>query len=174
MALPCTHRTKRPPQNVLVLTDGTDRANRKAEWEIVFSDFPGTTIHWIEVLDCLDSGVIIRNRTEIAQNDRERRKQSRISVAPHRMTVHNQEYTPAIDVLHGVPHEALLDYIETNATGRIVMSVSEPTDFNRSFIGRTFAKVDRVTTVPVKIVGRTSDSHESQYEIDLSAVVQRT
>ncbi len=84
-----TNQIKRPPQNVLVLTDGTDRANRKAEWEIVFSDFPRTTIHWIEVIDCLDSGVIIRKRIEIAQNDRERRRQSRISVAPYRMTVHN-------------------------------------------------------------------------------------
>ncbi|WP_306055709.1 universal stress protein [Natronococcus wangiae] len=174
MAPTCTHRTKRPPQNVLVLTDGTDRANRKVEWEIIFSDFPGTTIHWIEVLDCLDSGVIIRNRTEIAQNDRERQRQSRISVALYWMTVHDQEYTPAIDVLHGVPHEALLDYIETNATGRIVMSVSEPTDLNRSFVGRTFAKVDCVTTVPVEIIGRTSDSHESQCEVDLLTVVQRT
>ena len=127
MAPTCAHRTKRPLQNVLVLTDGTDRANRRAEWEIIFSDFPGTTVHWVEVLDCLDSGVIIRKRTEIAWNDRERRSQSRISVAPYRMTVHNQEYTPAIDALHGVPHEALLDYVETNAIGRIVMSVSEPT-----------------------------------------------
>lgn len=53
------------------------------------------------------------------------------------------------------------------------MSVSEPTDLNRSFIGRTFAKVDRVTIVPVKIIGKTSDAHESQCKIDLIAVVQR-
>lgn len=161
-------------QNVLMLTDGSDRANRKAEWVIIFSDLPGTTIPWIEVLDCLDSGVIIRKRREIAQNDRERRRQSRISVAPYRMKVQNQEYTPQIDVLHGVPHEALLAYVATNAIDHIVMSIGETTDLNRSFIGHTFAKVERVTTVPVKIIGRTSDSHESRCEGDLIAVVQRT
>nr|WP_273741585.1 transposase [Natrinema soli] len=43
-----------------MLTDGSERAGRTAEWWLVFTESREATVHRIDVLDCLDSGVIVQ------------------------------------------------------------------------------------------------------------------
>lgn len=52
-----TSHTRR--ETVLVLTDGSAWASRVAEWGLVFADASSATVHHIDVIECLDSGVIV-------------------------------------------------------------------------------------------------------------------
>ncbi len=126
------YQYKQKSRTVLVLMDGCDRARRKAEWEGVFTDSSRTTVHHIDILDCLDSGVISRRYSRDTQNEDRKRPSTSASLS-HAMT-QNQKYTPEIDGLHGVPSEALLNYIVANGIDRVVICMREMSNPDRSFI----------------------------------------
>ncbi|WP_407075694.1 universal stress protein [Natronococcus wangiae] len=134
-----------------MLTDGSERAKRKAEWVTVFAS-PEASIHQIDLLECLDSGVVIRRYSRI-QNDRKRQNRSFRCDSPPRSATRNQERIPVIDVLHGVPREALRDHVEECAIDRIVVIMREIETPSRLFIGHTLIKTSRFATVPVITVG---------------------
>ena len=46
---------------VLVHTDGSNQAKRVAEWGLIFADIARATVHRIDVVDCLDSEMIIHH-----------------------------------------------------------------------------------------------------------------
>lgn len=137
-----------PSETVLVLTDGSDRAKRVAEWGLVFVGTPETTVHWIDVLECLDSGVIIQIDTG-SLAERESLGQRPPSASPAQATNRHRRHESTIDALHGVPHEALLDHVATTSIDCIIMSTPEHTSPDRSFLGHTFAHVHRAAPVPV-------------------------
>lgn len=153
-----------PSETVLVLTDGSDTAKRVAEWGLVFVGAPGTTVHRTDVLECLDSGVIIQTDTD-GLAERERRGQRPPSASPTQTANRHRRHESTIDALHGVPHEALLDYIATTSIDYIIMSTHEQTSPSRSFLGRTFAHVHRAAPVPVITTNRTASSDPSRCEL---------
>lgn len=138
-----------PSETVLVLTDGSDKAKRIAEWTLVFGGAPGTTVRRIDVLDCLDSGVIVQTDTDSGLDERERLREHLTSASATHTTNRHWRHESTIDALHGVPHEALLDYVATNPIDCIIMSTHERIHPDRSFLGRTFARVHRTAPVPV-------------------------
>lgn len=152
-------------ETVLVLTDGSDRAARVAEWGLIFADASRVTVRWIEIVECLDSGVIIQCYESRVQNEHghPRRRFERASARTHDVTTPNREHEPATDVLHGEPHKALLDYVAANAIGLCIIGVCERTRLHRSFVGSTLATVDQVATVPTVLIGGTEDRSETQY-----------
>ena len=54
---------------ILVFTDGSDQSQRVAEWALVFADLPRARVRRINVVECLDSDVIIYRDDEIVQNE---------------------------------------------------------------------------------------------------------
>lgn len=148
-----------PSETVLVLTDGSAHAKRVAEWNLVFVGVPGTAVRRIDVLDCLDSGVVIQTNHGDSQDERERPGEYSRST---RATNQHQQGESTIDALHGVPHEALLDYVTTNPIDGMIMSTHERTHPNRSFLGHTFARVYRAAPVPVITTTETATAHISQ------------
>lgn len=151
-------------ETILVLTDGSDRADRVAEWGLIFADASWATVRWIEVVECLDSGVIIQDYEDCVQNERgdPRRRFERESTGE---TTQSREHTPATDVLHGEPHEALLDYVAANAIGLCIIGVCERTRLHRSFVGSTLARVNQAATVPVVLIGGTEKHSKTQYSM---------
>lgn len=153
-----------PSETVLVLTDGSDTAKRVAEWGLVFVGTSGTTVHRIDVLDCLDSGVIIQTDTG-SLTERERLSQHLQSASPTQTANRHRRHQSTIDALHGVPHEALLDYVATNPIDCIIMSTHERMSPSRSFLGRTFAHVHRAAPVPVITTNRTASPDSLRCEL---------
>lgn len=140
-------------ETVLVLTDGSKRAERVAEWGLIFAETTRAAIHRIDVVDCLDSGVIIHQYEERIQDEREHERGQPSRQLMHetidREETQNREHEPAVDVLHGVPHETILDYTAANAIDVIIIGVGERTRLTQSFIGIAFANVSRAATIPV-------------------------
>jgi nucleotide-binding universal stress UspA family protein len=161
-----------PSETVLVLTDGSDRAKRVAEWGLVFVGAPGTTVHRIEVLECLDSGVVIQTDTG-GLDKRERLGQRPPSASPAQTANRHLRDESTIDVLHGVPYEALLDYVATTSIDCIIMSTHERTSPDRSFLGRTFAHVHRAAPVPVITTNRTATPDTPRCELAHAARKQK-
>lgn len=138
-----------PYETILVLTDGGERAKRIAEWELVFSEASEATVHRIDVLDCLDSGVIIQTDDGGGQNEHRQPERSSSRLSPYYPVNRSQECVSAIDVLHGRPHEAILDYVATNLIDFIVLSTRDQTSPARSFFEQTFTRVHQQAPVPV-------------------------
>lgn len=136
-----------------MLTDGSERAGRTAEWWLVFAESREVTVHRIDVLDCLDSGVIVQ-RYDGGQVERDGRERSPTSTPTGCAMSGHHVRAAAIGVLHGVPHEAILDHIAANSIDRVVLSACEMTCPTRSFVGRTLVEVSRAVTVPVVIIRR--------------------
>lgn len=136
------------------------------EWEMLFAKGSGATVHRIDVVDCLDSGVIVRKHDSGDQNKFERVRKTPPSV-PTDCTVNpEQENTTmtVLDVLHGVPHEAILGYAAANAIDCIMM-VCERTSFDRSLLGCTFRNVRDAATGPAVTVDRMDKPRETLCEI---------
>lgn len=140
-------------ETVLILTDGSERAGRTTEWWLVFAKSREATVHRIDVLDCLDSGVIVQ-RYDGGQVERDGRERSPTSTLTGCAVSDHHIRAATIGVLHGVPHEAILDHISANSIDRIVLSVCGMTHPTRSFVGRTFVEVRHPVTVPVVIIRR--------------------
>lgn len=151
-----------PETTILVLTDGSTQAERVAEWELVFADIASATVHRIDVIECFDSGVIIYRDEGRMQNECGELGRRPTAAATDKP---NRKDEPAIDVLHGVPHEALLDYVAANAIDRIIISVCNRDIFTHSFIGNAFITVSQTATVPVMTIGVTEDLVEMRYSM---------
>lgn len=137
---------------VLVITDGSDQAQRLAEWKLVFGEFRQTTVHQIDVLDCVDSGVIIRTHKNTKQDRRERQNPPSASTGTDPANRYRGA-TSGIDVLHGIPHEAVLDYVTAHEIDRIIVSRRGAAECTRSRFGQLCATVSRVGGVPMSIIG---------------------
>lgn len=146
-------------ETILVLTDGSGRARRLAEWTLVFAGASGTTVHRVDVLDCLDSGVIIQTDVESVQNEDEYQERTHTWPASDGVVSQSQRRASAIDVLHGNPSEALLDYIEGSAIDFTIMCICDSAYLNRTLLGRTFACVSQAATVPIITITGTDDPH---------------
>lgn len=154
------HRSRSSSRTALVLTDGSERARRTAEWWLVFAETPPATVHRIDVLDCLDSGVIVErddgggliepDRTEPPKNG-----------STDRAARRHREGASTIDVLHGAPAEAILDYVAANAVDRVVTCVGDRTCRTRSFVGYTFTRVGRTAGVPVTALPEGDEPQET-------------
>ena len=149
-------------ETILVLTDGSDRADRVAEWGLIFADASRAVVRWIEVVECLDSGVIIQYYEDCVQNKHGYPRRRFASASADEIT-QNREHEPATDVLHGEPHEALLDYVAANAIGLVIIGVCERTRLHQSFVGSTLARVNQAATVPVVLIGGPEEHSETQY-----------
>lgn len=136
-------------QTVLVLTDGSERARRTAEWWLVFAESSQTAVHRVDVLDWFDSAVVVERDDSGGPVERDRLERSPKNWSSDREAAPDRGRAPTTDVLHGVPHEVILDYVATNAVDRIVTSVCKRACRPRSFVGDTFARVGRTASVPV-------------------------
>lgn len=151
-------------ETVLVLTDGSAWASRVAEWGLVFVDAASATVHHIDVIDCLDAGVIVHRYTsdqktcESRTTGRHPTDTDRADTEPSRRRARE----PTIDVLHGVPHEAIRDYAVTHAIDLIIICVRERARSQRTFLGNTLTKVTRHTTIPTMTVEQPAESPDSQ------------
>lgn len=157
-------------ETVLVLTDGSGRARRLAEWALVFAGASGNTVHRVDVLDCLDSGVVIQTDGKSVQKEDEHQERTHTRAAPDGMMSQNQGHATAIDVLHGVPSEALLDYLRANAIDFTIMCICDNACLNRTLLGRTFARVSQATIVPMMTITGTNDPHNPRCEIGHVAI----
>ena len=149
-------------ETILVLTDGSARADRVAEWGLIFTDASRATVRWIEVVECLDSGVIIQIYEDYVRNEHGYPRQRFESISTDEIT-QNRKYAPVTDVLHGEPYEALLDYVATNTIDLVIISVCGGTRLHRSFVGSTFARVTQAATIPVVLLGGTEERSETHY-----------
>lgn len=140
-------------ETVLVLTDGSAWATRVADWALVFADASSATVHRIDVMDCLDSGVIARRYESSHDQACEYRTTGRYytGTADTEPSAHRAR-EPTIDVPHGVPHEAIRDYAVTHTIDLIIICVRERARSERTFLGDTLARVTRSTTIPIMTV----------------------
>lgn len=148
---------------VLVLTDGSTWANRVAEWGLVFADASQATIHRIDVMDCFNSGVIIHRYTagqDQACTSQTTGRQPTNTNDTERGQRRGREST--IDVLHGIPHEAIRDYAVTHAVDLIIICVRERVRSEQTFLGDTLTRVTHRTTIPTMTVEQPTEVHESQ------------
>lgn len=141
-----------PHGNVLVLTDGSERAYRMTEWEIIFAEMAGATVHRIDIINCLDSGVVVRKHDSAGQDQFEQTQETPASVPTDCTANQKQENTTTtvIDVLHGVPHEAILGYVAANGIDCLII-VCERMCLDRSLLGCTVRNVSDAATVPLLI-----------------------
>ncbi|WP_248910040.1 universal stress protein [Halocatena marina] len=151
-------------ETVLVLTDGSEKAKRVAEWSLVFVGAPETVVLRIDVLECLDSGVIIQTDTG-GLNERARFGDHPPNPASVQTASQHWRHESTVDALHGVPHEALLDYIATNSIDCIVMHTHEQMTPQRSFLGRAFAYIHQAVSIPVITTNGTASSDSPQCEL---------
>lgn len=156
-----------PPlyETVLVLTDGTDRARRLADWTLVFIETPLMTVHHVDVLDCLDSGVIIQTHDDSGQNDSDRSERTPSQSLSHHVTSQNHGHDPTLGVLHGVPSEALLEYLDANAIDLLIMSVRDSAYLDRTLLGNAFTRVSQTATVPTVTITDTNNPHNLRCEM---------
>ncbi|QLG60256.1 universal stress protein [Halorarum salinum] len=138
----------------IVLPDGGERARRTAEWWLVFAETPPATVHRIDVLDRLDSGVIVERDDGGGPVERDRIERPPKNGSTDRAARRHREGASTIDVLHGAPAEVILDYVAANAVDRVVTSVGDRTCRTRSFVGYTFTRAGRAAGVPVTATGR--------------------
>lgn len=157
-----TDRRNEQDETVLVLTDGSKRAERVAEWGLVFTEATSAVIHRIDVIECLDSGVIIHRHDGCVQDGCDQLRRPPTSATTDCLVSWTQRCEPAIDVLHGIPHEAILEYVMMNAIDRIIVSVRDRTHLEQSLLGRAFATVSQAATVPVMTIDGTDERYDLQ------------
>lgn len=143
-------------ESVLVLTDRSDWADRVAKWGLVFTVSSNATVHRIDVVACLDSGVIVHRDERDQDKACEFRATERHSTA----TADSESNRETIDVLHGVPHKAINEYAAQLAVDRLIICACERSRSQRTFIGDTFTNVARTATIPTTIVEQSTDSRE--------------
>ena len=148
---------------VLVLTDRSAWASRVAELGLVFADAASATVHRIDVIECLDSGVIVHRYVSGHDHACESRTTGRqptdtADTEPNRQRTRE----PTIDVLHGVPHEAIRDYAATHAIDLIIICVRERARSERTFLGDILTRMTRNITIPTLTVEQPTESDDPQ------------
>lgn len=101
-------------------------------------------VHRIDVIDCLDAGVIVHRYAADHDQACEYRTTGRHPTGTDTHTdiattepSRRQAREPTIDVLHGVPHEAIREYAGTHAIDLIIICVHERARSQRTFLGNT-------------------------------------
>lgn len=131
--------------SVLVLTDGSDRALRMAEWELFFTEFRGAHVHHLEVVKCCDSGVVLKQRESCMRNEQNNRDlvSSKVSTFESDQVVNS-----GFEVFYGRPSTAILEYANMHRIDILILAYKEKSS-RQSFLESIFARIERTTSISV-------------------------
>lgn len=121
--------------SAFALTDGSDRASRMVEWELFFSEFRGAHVHHLEVVNCCDSGVVLKQRESCMRNEQNNGYfvSSKVSTFESDQVVNS-----GFEVFHGRPSTAILEYAAMHRFDILILACEEKGS-RQSFLESMFA-----------------------------------
>ncbi len=131
--------------SVLALTDGSERALRMAEWELFFTEFRCAHVHHFEVVNCCDSGVVLKQYKSCMRNEQNNRDfvSSKVSTFESDQVVNSGP-----EVFHERPSTAILEYAATHQIDILILACEEKGS-KHSFLESIFARIERTTSITV-------------------------
>lgn len=133
---------------ILVPTDGSSGADRAVEHAIDLARTYGAQLHVLYVVNVASLSAEV-NSHQVIENFEEQGREITYEVAERATDAGVEDVTS--EVVHGVPHEAILDYAEGDMD-LVVMGTHGHTGLERYLLGSVTEKVVRTSDVPVLTV----------------------
>ena len=133
---------------ILVPTDGSDRSEKALEMAKTVAPTHGAEIHVLNVIDQRNDSLNGISPPAVDQLEQSRAE----LVEDAAEEIEDEGLEAEADVVHGVPHEEIEDYVEEHGIDGIIMGSTGKTGMNNLLIGSTAEKVVRVASVPVTVV----------------------
>jgi len=144
--------------DVLVPTDGSTGADRAFERALDLAETYDARLHVLHVVDVSGDAGEFRPVT-VLDDLRERGENLTADLADRAAeSGHDDVRTEVVD---GVPHRAILSYVEDNDVDLVVMGTHGRTGLRRYLLGSVAEKVVRLSDVPVLTV-RASDGEDGE------------
>jgi len=137
-------------EDVLVPTDGSERAAAAIEHGVAVAEAAGARLHAVSVVDEPDRGDAGLARPADLQNDVEAEAATATEAVAERGTAAGLETVTA--VRQGVPAEELLSYVEEAGVDLVAMGTQGRTGLSRYLLGSTTERIVRHAPVPVLAV----------------------
>lgn len=136
-------------ERVLVPTDGSEGVESAAEHAIDIARTYGAELHVLYAVDTASLSVEV-NTAAIIEDLEAEGAEATAEVAEQAEAAGVERVRT--EVIHGIPHETILDYAEDNAADLVVMGTHGRTGLDRYLIGSVTEKVVRKSDVPVLTV----------------------
>jgi len=143
---------------ILVPTDGSAGASVALEEALGMAERFDATVHSLYVVDVTASGgetgaaELLDSFQEIGENT------TRAALD----RAENAGVDATADVVHGTPHQTILEYVDDNDIDLIVMGTHGRTGLERYLLGSVTEKVVRTADVPVLTVRESENGMESE------------
>jgi nucleotide-binding universal stress UspA family protein len=134
---------------ILVPTDGSSGADRAVEHAIDLAKTYGAQLHALYVVNVASLSAEV-NSPEVIENFEQRGGEVTYEVAEQATDAGVEDVRE--EVVHGVPHEVILEYAEDEGMDLIVMGTHGHTGLDRYLLGSVTEKVVRTSDVPVLTV----------------------
>jgi nucleotide-binding universal stress UspA family protein len=134
---------------ILVPTDGSSGADRAVEHAIDLAKTYGAQLHVLYVVNEASLSAEV-NSQQVIENFEEQGGEVTYEVAERAADAGVEDVREV--VVHGVPHEAILEYAEDEGMDLIVMGTHGHTGLDRYLLGSVTEKVVRTSDVPVLTV----------------------
>ena len=134
---------------ILVPTDGSSGADRAVEHAIDLAKTYGAQLHVLYVVNEASLSAEV-NSQQVIENFEEQGGEVTYEVAERAADAGVEDVRE--EVVHGVPHEAILAYAEDEGMDLIVMGTHGHTGLDRYLLGSVTEKVVRTSDVPVLTV----------------------
>jgi len=134
---------------ILVPTDGSSGADRAVEHAIDLAKTYGAQLHVLYVVNEASLSAEV-NSQQVIENFEEQGGEVTYEVAERAADAGVKDVRE--EVVHGVPHEAILEYAEDEGMDLIVMGTHGHTGLDRYLLGSVTEKVVRTSDVPVLTV----------------------
>lgn len=136
-------------QRVLVPTDGSEGAESAVDHAIDIAKTYGAELHVLYAVDTASLSVEVNTATVIENLEAEGAEIT--GEVAERAEAAGVERVQT-EVIHGIPHETILDYAEDSAADLVVMGTHGRTGLDRYLLGSVTEKVVRKSDVPVLTV----------------------
>ncbi|QKQ98642.1 universal stress protein [Candidatus Nanohaloarchaea archaeon] len=133
---------------ILVPTDGSDRSEKALEMAETVAETHSAELHIVNVIDQRND-----NLNGMAPSAVNQLEKARIEMVEDQQEEAEEEGLDVkADVVHGVPHEEIADYVEEHDIDGIIIGSTGNTGIDNLLLGSTADKVLRTTDVPVTVV----------------------
>jgi nucleotide-binding universal stress UspA family protein len=134
---------------ILVPTDGSSGADRAVEHAVDLATTYGAELHVLYVVNVASLSAEVHS-PQVVENFEEEGGEITYEVAERAANAGVEDVRE--EVVHGVPHEAILEYADEEGMDLVVMGTHGHTGLDRYLLGSVTEKVVRSSDVPVLTV----------------------
>jgi nucleotide-binding universal stress UspA family protein len=138
--------------NILIPTDGSERANVAADHAIAIATQFDATLHVLSVIDSRDLEITTPTEIDIDQLRATYREQSETAVDEVVRRATEADRPTTTDIQIGVPHQTITDYVAEHDIDLVVMGTHGRTGLNRALLGSVVEQVLRTAKAPILAV----------------------